>query len=183
MRLIVGLGNPGDEYKFTRHNAGFLVIDKILDKLKVSLNKNKFNGNYVKVDDLIIAKPNTYMNKSGEFISQLMSFFKILPQDLIVIHDEKDFPVGKSALKIGGSGGSHNGVKNIIEKLNSQDFKRLKVGIGTPQHGELKDYVLGKFNLNEMLILEPVFEKCADAAIQCAFNDVLTVMNAFNSKK
>ncbi|QNM93648.1 aminoacyl-tRNA hydrolase [Mycoplasma sp. Pen4] len=182
MKLIVGLGNPGNEYTYTRHNAGFLVIDKICKKLGVELNKNKFNGSYVKVDDLIIAKPMTYMNNSGEFVQALAQFFKILPDDIMVIHDEKDFPLGKSAIKIGGSGGSHNGVISIIKHLSNQDFKRMKIGIDVPHQGQLRDFVLGRFKSEEMVILEPVLDNAANAAISFAFNDIQTIMNKFNRK-
>ncbi|TNK94880.1 aminoacyl-tRNA hydrolase, partial [Mycoplasmopsis pullorum] len=117
MRIIVGLGNPGDRYKFTRHNVGFLVIDKMCQKLGVELDKKKFNGEYTKVDDLIIARPNTYMNNSGEFVSALATFFKVSPDDIMIIHDEKDFALGQASLKIGGSDAGHNGIKSVIEKL------------------------------------------------------------------
>ncbi|RIV16299.1 aminoacyl-tRNA hydrolase [Mycoplasmopsis gallopavonis] len=182
MKLIVGLGNPGEQYKFTRHNVGFLAIDKICEKLGVTLNKSKFNGQYVKIDDLVLAKPMTYMNKSGEFISSLANYFKISTDDILVIHDEKDFPLGKSAIKIGGSGGSHNGVLNIVQQLGTTSFKRLKVGIDSPHEGPLKDFVLGRFKPQEMLVLENVLEKCSEAAIAFSFNDILSVMNKFNSK-
>ncbi|VEU70047.1 aminoacyl-tRNA hydrolase [Mycoplasmopsis glycophila] len=183
MKLIVGLGNPGEQYKFTRHNVGFLTIDKMAKKLGVTLYKSKFNGEYAKIDDLILAKPMTYMNNSGQFISSLANYFKIAPDDILVIHDEKDFPLGKSAIKIGGSGGSHNGVIDIVNQLGTTNFKRLKIGINVPHQSALKDFVLGKFTPEEMLVLEPVLNKCAEAAISFSFNDIFTVMNKFNSKK
>ncbi|MFV8499822.1 aminoacyl-tRNA hydrolase [Mycoplasma sp. VS424B] len=183
MKLIVGLGNPGDRYKFTRHNAGFLTIDKICKKLQVELNKNKFNGVYAKVDDLIIAKPLTYMNDSGTFVAGICNFFKISPDDVMVIHDEKDYPLGKSTIKVGGSGGSHNGVISIINELGSQDFKRLKIGITTPHQSALRDFVLGKFTPEQMQVLEPILDNAANAAISFAFNDIYTVMNKYNAKK
>ncbi|TDV24399.1 peptidyl-tRNA hydrolase [Mycoplasmopsis mustelae] len=182
MKLIVGLGNPGIEYKYTRHNVGFLVIDEICRKLNITLNKNKFKGEFAKIDDIIIAKPLTFMNLSGQFISQLCAFFKIKPDDVMVIHDEKDYELGKATIKIGGSGGSHNGVKNIVELLNSESFKRLRIGIKVPFQGELKDFVLGKFSLIEIEILRPIINVSADAAISYGFNDINTVMNKFNKK-
>ncbi|MGZ9762554.1 aminoacyl-tRNA hydrolase [Mycoplasma sp. 394] len=182
MKLIVGLGNPGIEYKYTRHNAGFLVIDEICNKLNISLNKTKFNGDFVKIDDLIIAKPKTFMNLSGSFVSSMCSFFKISPEDVMVIHDEKDYELGRATIKIGGSGGSHNGVKNIIDQLGTQEFKRLRIGIKTPFQGELKDFVLGKFTKEEFEIIKPILNISAQAAISYAFNDIKTVMNKFNQK-
>ncbi|WP_036452539.1 aminoacyl-tRNA hydrolase [Mycoplasma buteonis] len=183
MKLIVGLGNPGDQYKFTRHNAGFLVIDRICQKLNVTMQKSKFNGEYVKIDDLVIAKPLTYMNNSGQFVSAIANYFKILPDDILIIHDEKDFPLGKSSIKIGGSGGSHNGVLSIIEQLGNKNFKRLKIGIDVPHQSQLRDFVLGRFSEDELKILNKIIERAADASIDFAFNDIVAVMNKFNSKK
>ncbi|MEA4206405.1 aminoacyl-tRNA hydrolase [Mycoplasma sp. 1199] len=182
MKLIVGLGNPGDKYKYTRHNVGFMVIDKICKQMGVELNKSKFNGEYIKLDDLIIAKPMTYMNKSGEFVQAIAQFFKINPDDILVIHDEKDFPLGKTAIKIGGSGGSHNGVLNIVQMLSTQEFKRLKIGINTEHAEPLRDFVLGNFTPEQMLVLEPVLNKAAEASISFVYNDILTVMNKYNVK-
>lgn len=182
MRLIVGLGNPGREYELTRHNAGFMVIDKICEKLNVSLNKSRANGEFVKVDDLIIAKPLTYMNNSGDFVANLCSFFKISWDDVLVIHDEKDFRVGQASIKIGGSDGGHNGIKNITQRLGNPNYKRIRIGIGQNPNKELKDHVLGRFSSEELLFLEPVLNLAADAAISFAFNDITTVMNSFNGK-
>ncbi|UZW64393.1 aminoacyl-tRNA hydrolase [Mycoplasmopsis synoviae] len=183
MKLIVGLGNPGDKYKFTRHNVGFLVIDLICQKLKITLDKEKTHGSYAKFEDFIIAKPNTYMNLSGNFVLELANFFKIAPDDILVIHDEKDFELGKSAIKIGGSGASHNGVLDVINKLNTQNFKRLKIGIGQNKEMALKDYVLQRFSLEEFSVLEPVLNQAADVCIQYSFNDIHYLMNKYNQKK
>ncbi|QGZ97999.1 aminoacyl-tRNA hydrolase [Mycoplasma sp. NEAQ87857] len=182
MKLIVGLGNPGDQYKFTRHNVGFLAIDKICEKLNITLNKNKFNGEYVKLDEVIIAKPMTYMNLSGTFVNSIANFFKISPDNIMVIHDEKDFELGKSSIKIGGSGGSHNGVLSIIKELNDSSFKRLKIGINTPHQEPLRNFVLGRFTIEQFATLEPVLDKAADAAISFIYNDVHLIMNSFNKK-
>ncbi|UUD36218.1 aminoacyl-tRNA hydrolase [Mycoplasmopsis citelli] len=183
MKLIVGLGNPGMEYKYTRHNAGFLVIDRICEKLKISLNKTKFNGEFIKLDNVVIAKPLTYMNNSGDFVSQLSNYFNVSSDDILVIHDEKDFPLGKSSIKVGGSGGSHNGVISVINKLKNTDFKRMKIGISTPFKGELKNFVLGKFTEEQFYILDNVIEVAADACISFMQNDIYTIMNKFNQKK
>ncbi|MEE3928260.1 aminoacyl-tRNA hydrolase [Mycoplasmopsis ciconiae] len=180
MRLIVGLGNPGEQYKFTRHNVGFLVIDKITKKLNINLTKNKFNGEFEKVDDLIIAKPLTYMNKSGEFIQSLCNFYKISWDDVLVIHDEKDFNVGQASIKIGGSDAGHNGIKSVTQCLNNPNYKRIRIGIGKSNVVPLKDYVLQNFSTEEMKVLEPVLDLAAEAAISFAFNDINTVMNSFN---
>ncbi|EFF41225.1 aminoacyl-tRNA hydrolase [Mycoplasmopsis alligatoris] len=181
MRLIVGLGNPGDNYRHTRHNAGFLVIDKICRILKTDLNKSKFNGNFVKMEDLVIAKPMTYMNLSGNFIKEIMDFYKINPEDVLVIYDEKDYEIGTSSIKIGGSAAGHNGIKSIIDALKNNSFKKLRIGIGKPKTGyHIKDYVLGNFSVEEMTLLEPILDLAAEAAISFAYNDINIVMNKYN---
>ncbi|MBN4083648.1 aminoacyl-tRNA hydrolase [Mycoplasma sp. CSL10137] len=183
MKLIVGLGNPGEEYKYTRHNVGFLIIDRICEKLNVKLNKEKFNGVFVKVDDIVIAKPMTYMNLSGTFVQQLKNFFKIDSTDIMIIHDDKDYDLSKATIKIGGSGGSHNGVKSIIDNLGTSDFKRMKIGINAPHQGQLKDFVLGKFSSSEMEKILPIIDLAAETAISFGFNDIYTIMNKFNVNK
>ena len=153
MKLIVGLGNPGREYEGTRHNCGFMVIDKLAEKLNVSVDQNKFKGLYVKFkyhgEDVILLKPQTYMNLSGESVSTLMQFFKIEIEDLLVIYDDLDMPVGKLRLRKTGSAGGHNGIKNIIAHLNSQDFKRIRVGIDRHKYMKVVDYVLSRFTKEE----------------------------------
>ncbi|MGV2392624.1 UNVERIFIED_CONTAM: aminoacyl-tRNA hydrolase [Campylobacter lari] len=184
MKLIVGLGNPGDRYKYTRHNAGFLAIDKICEKLNgVVLNKEKFNGRYAIVEDFIIAKPYTYMNLSGDFIQALANYYKIDSNDIIVIYDEKDYDLGKAAIKIGGSSGGHNGIQSVINHFSSNDFKRLRIGIGNRGSMELKDYVLSMFKRDELIILDSVLEKVAEAAISFVYNDINVVINNFNQNR
>ncbi|WP_027120525.1 aminoacyl-tRNA hydrolase [Mycoplasmopsis lipofaciens] len=180
MKLIVGLGNPGLEYKFTRHNAGFLVIDKILEKLNLKLNKEKFNGKFVVAEDMIIAKPLTYMNNSGDFVQAISHFYKIDPTDIMVIHDEKDFNLGHAAIKIGGSSAGHNGIQSIVTKLNNNEFKKMRIGIGRDKKIELKKYVLMPFKPEEMPIFESIAEISADAAISFVYNDFRTVMEKYN---
>ncbi|QZE12062.1 aminoacyl-tRNA hydrolase [Mycoplasma sp. Ms02] len=183
MRLIVGLGNPGSKYENTRHNAGFMVIDQICQELKVSLDKTKFNGDFAKVDDLIIAKPHTFMNLSGEFVSQIANFYKIPAEDIMIIHDEKDFEVGQAAIKIGGSDAGHNGIKSVTQQLGTPNYKRLRVGIGRPNGIQLKDFVLQTFSSFERDKLNEVLRVSAKAAISFAFNDINTVMNSFNQNR
>lgn len=184
MKLIVGLGNPGSQYKFTRHNAGFLVVDEIAKKLNVNFKSSKFNGEIAKSDDIILGKPSTFMNKSGLFVAQVANFYKIHPDDIMIIHDEKDLDLGKSIIKVGGSGGSHNGVIDVITQLGSRDFKRLKIGINSPERkGELKNFVLGNFTPTEFTILQEVIQKAAEASVLFGFTDILTIMNKYNAKK
>ncbi|VEU75618.1 peptidyl-tRNA hydrolase [Mycoplasmopsis maculosa] len=184
MKLIVGLGNPGDHYRYTRHNAGFLAIDKICEKLgNIQLNKEKFNGKFAVIDDVIIAKPYTYMNLSGDFIYSLANFYKIDSSDIMIIFDEKDYEIGKAAIKIGGSSAGHNGVQSVINHFKDNDFKRLRIGIGNRGELELKDFVLSNFKPGEFQLLEKVLEKSAEAAISFIYNDINIVINSFNSNK
>ncbi|KKB26696.1 Peptidyl-tRNA hydrolase [Mycoplasmopsis meleagridis] len=183
MKLIVGLGNPGESYKLTRHNIGFLVIDRILKKLNISFDKSKFEGKYAIIDDLIIAKPDTYMNNSGQFVAAISRFYKIQPSDILVIHDEKDFEIGQAQIKIGGSSAGHNGVENVRVQLNSNEFKKLRIGIGKDPVIPLKEYVLSKFEIRELEILENVIEISAEASLSFAYNDIKVVMEKFNVNK
>jgi PTH1 family peptidyl-tRNA hydrolase len=139
MKLIVGLGNPGKEYENTRHNLGFVIIDQLANQLKVKMNKKKFNGLYYRNSEYILLKPQTYMNNSGECIVAFMNHFRISVDNLLVIYDEIALPLGKFRYRGQGSAGGHNGIKNIIQLLGSQDFKRLRVGIGYDQNFLIKD--------------------------------------------
>lgn len=180
MKLIVGLGNPGSQYRFTKHNIGFLTVDKICANFNLTLTKEKFNGFYAKTEDFILAKPTTYMNNSGEFVQAIASFYKIDPSDILIIHDEKDYEIGQASIKVGGSSAGHNGVQSIINALRSNEFKRLRIGIGRDPKMELKDYVLSNFTSDQMLVVEQVLNVAAQAAISFVYNDIKTVMNNFN---
>lgn len=158
MKLIVGLGNPGKEYDNTRHNIGFMFIDSFADSLNIKIDKKKYNGLYNEVtindEKIILLKPQTYMNLSGESIIKYINFFKINIEDILIINDDLDLNFGKIRLRREGSSGGHNGLKNIILHLNSDKFKRLKIGISNDKLLDTKDYVLGKFNKQEKEILE-----------------------------
>ena len=151
MKLIVGLGNPGEKYTFTRHNAGFLVIDALLDTLQVSsLNFSSFKAITFKSNQLILAKPKTFMNNSGEAIQNIKKYFKIENKDIIVIHDDLDLPFGAVKFKIGGGNGGHNGLKSI-DKYIGNDYIRVRIGIGKPKEkDEIINYVLKNFSQNEI---------------------------------
>lgn len=184
MKLIVGLGNPGKEYEGTRHNCGFMVIDRLADKLNVSVDQNKFKGLYTKIkyhgEDIILLKPQTYMNLSGESVNAIMNFFKIDKEDLLVIYDDLDMPVGKLRLRKTGSAGGHNGIKNIIAHLNSQDFKRIRVGIDRHKYMKVADYVLSNFTKTEKEAIDQGIEKACDAIIDYLDNDFDHTMNNYN---
>ncbi len=153
MKLIVGLGNPGKEYENTRHNIGFMCIDKYAETFNVKLNKEKFNGLYqvinVENENVILLKPLSYMNLSGEVVIKFLNFYKINIDDLLIISDDLDMPTGKIKLKSSGSSGGHNGLKNIELHLGTQEYKRLKIGISNNKLIATKDYVLGKFSIDE----------------------------------
>ena len=139
MKLIVGLGNPGQEYENTRHNLGFLVIDNLAQKLKVELNRKKFNGLYYQTSEYILLKPQTYMNNSGECIAAFLNYFRIPLDNLLVIYDDIALPLGKFRYRQQGSDGGHNGVKNIIIMVGSKLFKRLRIGIGYERNFLIRD--------------------------------------------
>ena len=178
MKLIVGLGNPGKEY------CGFMVIDRLASKLNVDVDQNKFKGLYAKVkyhgEDIILLKPQTYMNLSGESVNAVMNFFKIDKEDLLVIYDDLDMPVGKLRLRKTGSAGGHNGIKNIIAHLNSQDFKRIRVGIDRHKYMNVADYVLSRFSKVESEAIEQGIENAANAVLDYLDNDFNHAMNYYN---
>ena len=184
MKLIVGLGNPGKEYAGTRHNCGFMVIDRLASKLNVDVDQNKFKGLYAKVkyhgEDIILLKPQTYMNLSGESVNAVMNFFKIDKDDLLVIYDDLDMPVSKLRLRKTGSAGGHNGIKNIIAHLNSQDFKRIRVGIDRHKYMNVADYVLSRFSKVESEAIEQGIENAANAVLDYLDNDFNHAMNYYN---
>lgn len=184
MKLIIGLGNPGKEYEKTRHNTGFMVIDKLADKLGVSIEQNKFKGLYTKLkykgEDVILLKPQTCMNLSGESVRQVMDFFKIKQEDILVIYDDMDMPVGKLRLRQTGSAGGHNGMKNIILHTGSQNFNRVRVGIGRHPYMKVVDYVLSKFTQDEMIDMEKGIDNASEAVIDYLNNGFSHAMNNFN---
>lgn len=187
MKLIVGLGNPGKEYTKTRHNIGFMVIDGLLNKMNIKLDQKKFNSLFVKTKiattDVIIAKPLTFMNLSGEAVSQLANFFRIDPEDILIIHDDFDLPLGKLRLRNQGTGGSHNGMKNIILHLNTSKIPRIRVGIDKDRYIEQKDYVLGKFKKDELDTLQKTVDTCIQALMDYPKMTFVDLMTKYNTGK
>ncbi|MCR4855403.1 MAG: aminoacyl-tRNA hydrolase [Erysipelotrichaceae bacterium] len=184
MKLIVGLGNPGNEYVKTRHNAGFLLIDALCEKLGVILDKNKCKAQYGiyrhKGEKIIIAKPQTYMNLSGLSVSSLMHFYDVDVKDLIVVHDDLDLPLGKLRLRSQGSSGGQKGMGNIIEQLGTSKIDRIRIGISNDKNIDTKDYVLGRFSKEDEKILSEVLDKGSDALIYAFDHDFDVVMSKFN---
>nr|WP_142398848.1 aminoacyl-tRNA hydrolase [Bacillus thuringiensis] len=186
MKLIVGLGNPGREYELTRHNVGFMAIDELAKRWNISLNEQKFKGvfgaGFVNGEKVILLKPLTYMNLSGESIRPLMDYYKIDVEDFVVMYDDLDIPVGKLRLRMKGSAGGHNGVKSTISHLGTQEFQRIRMGIDRPKNGmKVVDYVLGRFTSEEIPDVNHSIEKAADACEEWLNKPFLQIMNTFNS--
>lgn len=185
MKLVVGLGNPGKQYDHTRHNIGFEVIDYMAKEYNIALDKSKFKGVYgignINGEKIILLKPLTYMNLSGESIRPLMDYYQLELEDIVVIYDDLDLPVGKIRLRQKGSSGGHNGIKSTIAHLGSEKFNRMRVGINRPTNGmKITDYVLGKFTKEETELLEVTVKKCSDACAEWMKEPFLQVMNKYN---
>ena len=183
--IVVGLGNPGSEYELTRHNAGFRVVDALAKEYNIFINKPKFKAliGETKVDDkkIILVKPQTYMNLSGESVKEILDWYKISMDNLIVVYDDIDISFGKLRVRPSGSAGSHNGLKSVISLVGSTDFKRVRVGIGKPpQNWDLINYVLGRFTKEEELDLEKVIKNAKDAVKCIIAKDINCAMNKFN---
>lgn len=184
--LVVGLGNPGKEYAHTRHNAGFRALDVLADKLGGKVDKLKFQGLYCQVNDqgrkIFLLKPQTYMNLSGKSVLQLSSYFNIPPQRIIVLFDDISLVPGRLRIRGDGSAGGHNGIKSIIAELGSQDFPRVKIGVGGKAHPDqdLADHVLSGFSAKEEKDLKSAMERAADAALTIMEKGVAEAANRYN---
>ncbi|NLC42416.1 MAG: aminoacyl-tRNA hydrolase [Erysipelothrix sp.] len=185
MILIVGLGNPGKEYENTRHNTGFKVIDLVAEKLNAGAPQKKFNGLYHKIKsdntDVILLKPQTFMNLSGECVIQFMNYFKIDLSDLLVIHDDLDLPVGKIRIKNTGSDGGQRGMRNIITHLGTSNIHRCRVGIDNDKRIPTVSYVLGKVESDKTEAYQDSLQRAASCAIDFITKDIQTLMNTYNS--
>jgi len=187
MYLIVGLGNPGPKYAFTRHNIGFLAVDLFSQGVSNPpwSEEHKAHVCKFKLDDqqIILAKPLTFMNKSGESVQSLLHYYKIPMENMLVIHDEIDLPFGKLRLQKNRGPGGHNGLKSINEMLSTQDYTRLKLGVGRPPHPEMDvaDYVLGKFNPEEQTTLPEFLNTAGDAIESFIFEGLNKASTRFNN--
>ncbi len=184
--LIVGLGNPGKDYERTRHNAGFRAIDGLAARLGCKIDKGKFQGLYGQTvyggRKLYLLKPQTYMNLSGRSVLQLSSYFNIPPQRIIVLFDDISLPPGRLRIRGDGSAGGHNGIKSIIAELGSQDFPRVKIGVGAKAHPEqdLAQWVLSGFSAQEEKALASALERAADGALAIIDHGVGEAANRYN---
>ena len=185
MYLIIGLGNPEEEYGRTRHNMGFNVINKLSNKYGIEVNKKKFDGlcgdGIIEGEKVILLKPQTYMNLSGKSIVQVVNFYKIPLENVIVIYDDIDIEPGLIRIRKKGSSGSHNGMKSVIAELGSGEFMRVRVGIGKPKYdGDMINYVIGAVPEEEQKELEKGVEKAKEAVIEILRSGIDTSMNKFN---
>lgn len=184
IKLIVGLGNPGKSYEKTRHNMGFMVLDEIAKELNVTSWKQRYDGLYfdefIGTNKVIFLKPQNYINLSGDVLKKYVDFFDIKTEDIIVISDDLDTPLGSLKIKEKGSSGGHNGLKNIEQNLKTIEYKRIKIGISNNKDIDTKDYVLGKLSKEETKKLNPVIKKAKEAAllaIEKPFNEVMSKYN------
>ena len=188
MYIIAGLGNPTRTYEGTRHNIGFEVIDRLADRFRidVSIQKNKAlcGKGYIEGQKVILAKPQTYMNLSGDSVRELAAYYKVEPEDIIIVFDDISLEPGQIRVRAKGSAGGHNGVKNIIARLGTQEFPRVKVGVGEkPKGWDLADYVLSRFSSDDRKIMDEAVDTAADAVVMMTTDSVDAAMNHYNSKK
>lgn len=185
--IIAGLGNPEPKYEITRHNAGFLAIDRIADNANVSIKKMKFHALIGEAElggeRCLLLKPLTYMNKSGEAIAEAMRYYQIPPERVLILFDDISLDPGKLRIRQKGSAGGHNGIKSIIEMTKSSDFPRIKIGVGKKPHPDydLADWVLSKFKKDELPLMDEAFTNAADAAAMIVSGNVDRAMNRYNS--
>ncbi|MBC1475286.1 aminoacyl-tRNA hydrolase [Listeria grandensis] len=184
MKMIVGLGNPGKKYERTRHNVGFMVVDELSFRYQTPWKKSKFNGMtssiVVNGEKMLLVKPLTFMNLSGECVRTLMDYYDISVGDVMIIYDDLDLPTGKIRLRQKGSAGGHNGMKSLIQHLKTQEFNRIRVGVDRPANGDIINYVLGDFPKAEQADIIDAIKKSADAVEAWSNKGFAEVMNQFN---
>ena len=182
--LIIGLGNPGQKYKDTRHNIGFKLIDTLLDSNSMS---NKFKSLYSKIEinknSIHIVKPQTFMNESGVAVNEITKFFKIKQENIIVVYDDLDLPIGNLKIKIGGGSAGHNGIKSIEKYIETEKIIKIRIGIGKPVNkAQINSHVLSKFTHNENILLKPILQKFEKIIEDIILEGIPFAMNKFNSK-
>lgn len=184
MKLIVGLGNPGKEYERTRHNMGFMILDYFASLNGATISKSKFNGLYEEImvngEKVILLKPQSYMNLSGEVVLKFVNYFKIDISDILIISDDLDMPFLKVRLRLSGSCGGHNGLRNIETCLGTKEYKRLKIGISNDKDVDTKDYVLGKLSAFDMQCFVDKLDYFAEILKDYCMMDFVKVVNKYN---
>ncbi|HEV7765002.1 MAG TPA: aminoacyl-tRNA hydrolase [Thermoanaerobaculia bacterium] len=184
MKLIVGLGNPGSEYERTRHNVGWRVVEAFAKKFRIEITKHEKNAltgsGRVAGGSVMVAKPLTYMNLSGDAVRLIVNAYLESPQDMIVVYDDIDLPLGKLRIRPNGSAGTHNGMRSILSELATENFPRLRIGIGASEQGRLRDFVLDEFSAEEEPIVARAVERSVDGLVLFARGDLKRAMNQFN---
>ena len=187
MKIIAGLGNPGKEYENTKHNVGFLTIDILAEKYDIKVNKIKFKGligeGMIGTEKVILVKPQTYMNLSGQCVREIVAFYKLDMEDLVVIYDDIDLPMGNLRIRKKGSAGTHNGMRSIIYDLQDDGFPRVRVGIGGERKGDLANYVISGFSGDDRKLIEEAIVKAADAVTCLVEYGIDRAMVDYNTKK
>lgn len=185
MYVVVGLGNPGSQYAQTKHNIGFVTVDYFAEQHNIKFNKVKHKAvigeGSISGEKLMLVKPQTYMNASGECVMELVNFYKLPLENLIVIYDDIDLPVGKVRIRPNGSSGTHNGMRSIIYLLNKQDFPRIRIGVGKqPEYMDLADYVMTKFSKDELPLMEEAVKKATLTVEEITRSGISAAMNKYN---
>ena len=184
MKLIVGLGNPGAEYERTRHNVGWMVVDAFARKFRIDVTRHEKSAHTgtgrVAGGAVMVARPLTYMNLSGDAVRLLVNAYLDSPDDLMVVYDDIDLPLGRLRIRPSGSSGTHNGMRSIVEVLGTERFPRLRVGIGQSDDGPLRDYVLDEFTSEEQPVVDRAIARAVDALVLFARGDLRRAMNEFN---
>ncbi|ANA39581.1 MULTISPECIES: aminoacyl-tRNA hydrolase [Geobacter] len=185
-KLIVGLGNPGPKYLWTRHNAGFMVLDRLAHAIGASVARKSFSGVFGEAawhgERLLLLKPQTYMNLSGRSVAEALRFHKLPLTDTIVIHDDLDIPFGRVKVKEGGGHGGHNGLRSLVQELGGAGFVRVRVGIGRPVHGDVVNYVLTNFSQGEMADLAHLLDGTLDLLESLLTAGLPKTMSLYNNK-
>jgi PTH1 family peptidyl-tRNA hydrolase len=188
LRLVVGLGNPGNTYKDTRHNVGFMVVDQIAEDFSITLVKQKFDTvfgrGFVDGVEIVLAKPMDFMNRSGPQIQKISRYFRILSEDMLIVHDDIDLAFGRIKIKEKGGDGGHKGIRSTIDAFGGGEFVRLRIGVGRPEAGiSAADHVLGKFSLKEKKALHRIIIEARDAVVTILCKGAKEGMNRFNDKR
>jgi PTH1 family peptidyl-tRNA hydrolase len=185
LKLIVGLGNPGPRYAHNRHNVGYQVVERLAKRHQLTFARVMFKAHvttgHIAGERIVLARPLTFMNLSGQAVRPLLRWYHMDLSELLVIHDDLDLPLGRIRLRSGGGSGGHKGMRSIIQSLGSEEFPRLRIGIGRPVRGEPQDYVLKDFTVEQLVTMEQAFERAA-AAAECFVNTgIVAAMGEFNS--
>ena len=186
MHIVVGLGNPGVAYTKSRHNAGYQALERAADKLSVRVTKRGFSGLYGEGvrsgEKIVLVKPETYMNNSGDCVQRIMHFYKARPEDVIVLYDDIELPVGSLRIRERGGPGTHNGMRSVLACLNSEEVPRIRIGVGDKRRGELKDYVLDKPSKEDQAMLDAAFDEAAEAVLLLLDGQTGKAQGLYNKK-